>query len=133
MPEAEEIFLTLKCPKCQSNDVARSRRKFWERFVLFVLKAHVYRCRDCRRRFWVGVEWGGVILGTLTAVVVMGVVVTMVIVHRTQDKPAPAASAVPAKKRRRIQPLPKGLPPLSSVPAPTPSFDESGKSDKGTK
>jgi hypothetical protein len=122
------MLVTLKCPKCQSNDIARSRRRLWERLVSFALKAQVYRCRDCRRRFWAGVEWGGVILGTLTAFVVMGVVVTMVVVHSNQAKPAPAPPPGRARKLRR-KPLPKGLPPLSSIPSSVAGTDESGKSE----
>lgn len=44
-----------------------------ERIFLFALRAQVYRCRDCKKRFWVGVEWGKVILVTLSAVFVTGV------------------------------------------------------------
>jgi ribosomal protein L37AE/L43A len=129
--EAEHMLLTLQCPKCKSNDISRSRRKLWERVVLFVLKAQVYRCRDCRRRFWVGVEWGGVILGTLTVVVVAGVALTMVAVHQNQEKAAAAATALPkARKRRRLPPLPKGLPPLSSIPSTVGKTDASDKADE---
>jgi hypothetical protein len=116
--EATVETLTLQCPKCQSDDVTRSRRKFWERFVLYCLNAQVFRCRDCKKRFWVGVEWGRVILGTMTAVVITGVIATMVFVLRHKEPPAPVQTAAPARQRRRLPPLPKGLPPLSSVPLP---------------
>jgi hypothetical protein len=127
------MLLTLKCPQCQSNDIARSRRKLWERFVLFTLRAQVYRCRDCRRRFWVGVEWGKVILGALTAAVAMGVVVLIVAVYRNQEKPKPVPPPVRAKKLRRVKPLPKGLPPLSSIPAPVTGVEVPGRGDADTK
>src|SRR5579863_461434 len=110
----------MQCPRCQSDDIKRSRRKFWERIVLHVLKAQVYRCRDCRHRYWVGVQWNHVILGTLAAVIVAGVVTTMVLVRYNQTHRPPSAPPIPVRRRRRVQPLPPGLPPLSSVPAPGP-------------
>jgi transposase-like protein len=39
---------SLKCPSCESGDIARSRRKFYEK-PLFWLKP--YRCHACLRRF----------------------------------------------------------------------------------
>ncbi len=87
----------------------------WERFVLFALRGQVYRCRDCKRRFWIGVEWGPVILGALTVVVVTGVVTGMVMVRRRQQ--AVAATPPPPIGRRRssFTRLPPGLPPLSGL------------------
>jgi hypothetical protein len=89
----------------------------WERFVLFALRGQAYRCRDCRRRFWIGIEWGPVILGALTVVVVAGVVTAMVLVRRSQQ--AVAATPPPPRVRRQssFPQLPRGLQPLSSVPA----------------
>src|SRR5580704_13311054 len=84
VPDMAAETPTIECPKCQSTDVTRSRRRFWERVVLYFLRAQVYRCRDCKKRYWVGIEWGKVILGTLTAVVVTGVIATIVVVHRNQ-------------------------------------------------
>lgn len=111
----------LVCPHCQSDDVKRSRRKFWERFVLAALRAQVYRCRDCRKRHWVGVEWGAVILGCLVFVVAGGVVTAAIVVHRNQVAAAQNPPPVRAPRPRRIrplEPLPSTLPPLSKVPAP---------------
>ncbi len=33
--------------------------------ILPVMRAQVFRCRDCKNRFWVGVQWRFVILGFL--------------------------------------------------------------------
>jgi hypothetical protein len=122
----------MECPRCRSSDVTRSRRKFWERIALYFLRGQVFRCRDCKKRFWVDVEWGKVILGTLTAVVVTSAIVAIVAVHRNQEPRADAPPRIPAQKRRRLPPLPRGLPRLSSVPLPGPGTgaaqDEKGKS-----
>lgn len=131
VPDMAAETPTMVCPKCQSSDVTRSRRKFWERIVLYFLRAQVYRCRDCRKRYWIGVEWGNVILGTLTAVVVTGVIATIVVVHRNQAQLAPAQPKIPVRRRQRLPPLPKGLPPLSSVPYPATGTDTTNrKQDK---
>lgn len=111
----------MQCPYCQSDDVARSRRKFWERFALPLFRAQVYRCRDCKKRHWVGVEWGAVILASLLMVVGGGVVAAVIVVHqnqRTAAEEAPRAPAPRPKRIRPLQPLPSGLPPLSRVPKP---------------
>lgn len=108
----------------------RSRRRLRERIVLFALRAQVYRCRDCKKRFWVGIEWGKVILGTLSAVFVTGVIVTMVVVYRNQQPPVQAPPKTSLRKRRRLPPMPKGLPPLSSVPLPAGDGTSAGETAK---
>ncbi|HEX4277376.1 MAG TPA: hypothetical protein VHZ74_18595, partial [Bryobacteraceae bacterium] len=108
----------MQCPYCQSDDVTRSRRKFWERFVLPLMRAHVMRCRDCHKRHWIGVEWGLVILGGLIMVVGAGVVAGVIVAHRNQAEATPAPRIQRPRRIRPIQPLPSGLPPLSSVPTP---------------
>jgi len=117
----------MQCPRCQSDDLTRSRRKLWERFVLPVLRGQPQRCRDCKHRFWVGVEWGRVVLGALTAMIVATVVVAMVVIRRHQDQ-LKADVPVPRVRRRQIRPLPPGLPPLSSVHSP-----DSAQSPKAAK
>jgi hypothetical protein len=106
----------MQCPYCQSDDVKRSRRKFWERFVLPLLRAQVYRCRDCKKRHWVGVEWGAVILASLLLVVAGGVVAAVIVVHSNQqaDDAPPVVKAPRPRRIRPLQPLPSGLPPASS-------------------
>jgi|SRR5580704_9456402 hypothetical protein len=120
----------MQCPRCQSDDIKRSRRKLWERFVLHALKAQVYRCRDCKHRYWVGVQWSHVILGAFAAVVVAGVIATMVIIRHNQNLPEPAAPPVQSRRRRRVQPLPPGLPPLSAVPRPAEKSQDSVQNSK---
>jgi DNA-directed RNA polymerase subunit RPC12/RpoP len=40
----------MRCPYCGRQEVSRTRRHWWERF-LFRLRS-VYRCGSCSRRFW---------------------------------------------------------------------------------
>jgi hypothetical protein len=95
--------------------------------VLPIVRGQVQRCRDCKHRFWIGVEWTRVVLGALAAMVVAGVIVAMVLVRQHQAQPARDVPA-PQVRRRRFRPLPPGLPPLSSVPSP-----DSAQSAKGDK
>jgi len=117
----------MECPHCHSDDIARSRRRFLDRLILPLLHGEVLRCRDCRTRFWVGVQWSKVILGCLTATVTAVVIVAMVAVHQSnEEKLAAAAQAARFRKvvRRTRPAFPRGLPPLSSVPAPKPDSPE---------
>ena len=114
---------SLECPKCHSDDVKRSRRKFWERLILPLLDAHVHRCRDCKRRFWVGAQWNRLVFASIALVFVGGMIVTMVLLKQARDQPTtePAAEPAPRQNRarpRRFSPPPPGLPPLSQVPRP---------------
>jgi hypothetical protein len=129
-PQAARSFRPLKCPKCHSDDVKRSRRKFWERFVLPLLAAHVHRCRDCKHRFWVGTQWYRLVLASIALFFVGGIAVTMVLVKQARDQPATAPALRPRARRRRLPPPPPGLPPLSQVPRPKddPSATGSGPS-----
>lgn len=113
----------MECPHCHSDDITKSRRKFVDRLFLPVLRGEVQRCRDCRKRFWVDTRWGSVVLGFVTVMVAAVVVVAMVAAHHSRVEEASAAAApvpVPIRRVRRPRaPFPTGLPPLSSVPAPT--------------
>ena len=97
--------------------------------MLPILQGEPYRCRDCKHRFWVGVKWGGLVLGTVTVLVVAALIVTIVVVRQERNAPT-AKAAVRVRRLRRIRPLPipRGLPPLSSVPAP--DADQSDRGDK---
>jgi hypothetical protein len=95
--------------------------------VLPIVRGQAQRCRDCKHRFWVGVEWTRVVLGALAAMVVAGVVVAMVLVRQHQNQPKPDVPT-PQVRRRRLRPLPPGLPPLSS--GPRPDSTQSAKGDK---
>ncbi len=119
VPESRGILGAIECPKCHSDDVIRSRRKLAERLVLPVLRAQVYRCRDCKNRFWVGVQWRFVILGFLSAAVAGGFAMAIMFAHQTREQQAEEANAPKQVQRRYRAPrtvLPKGLPPLSSIP-----------------
>jgi hypothetical protein len=109
----------MECPHCHSDDVTRSRRRFLDRIALPVLRAEVFRCRDCKKRFWVNVQWSTVILGCMTAMVTLVVIVAMVATHRNRVEESEREAAAPIRRARPFrQAFPKGLPPLSSVPSP---------------
>ncbi len=109
-----------ECPKCHSDDVKRSRRKFYERFILPVVRAQVYRCRDCKHRYLVGMQWGLVILAVLTIGVTAGVFTALKFENEARLGEVANAEATAKAPRHRLRrhPVPKGLPPLSSIPRP---------------
>lgn len=117
----------LECPRCHSNDVKRSRRTFSERLILPMVQGRVFRCRDCKKRFWVDIQWSGVILAFLSMTVMAGVIAAVVVVHQMRVAEAAAASTKAVQVRRyriRRRPMPKGLPPLSSIPRPAEDTSE---------
>jgi hypothetical protein len=119
MPENPGISGARECPKCHSDDVTRSRRKLAERLILPIMRAQVHRCRDCKHRFWVGVQWRFVVLGCLSATVAAGFAMAIMFVHETREEQA-VQTTTPQVRRYRAprQQVPKGLPPLSAVPRP---------------
>jgi hypothetical protein len=121
LPENRGILGAMECPKCHSDDVTRSRRKLPERLILPLMRAQVYRCRDCKNRFWVGVQWRFVILGFLSIAVVAGFALAITFAHEAREEQADEANAPKKVQRRYRAPrpaIPRGLPPLSSVPRP---------------
>jgi hypothetical protein len=110
----------LICPRCHSNDVKRSRRTFTERLVLPMLRGRVFRCRDCKKRFWIDVQWSAVILAGLSMTVAAGIVTAAIVVHQMRVQEAAAAAKAVQIRRYRVRPrpMPRGLPPLSSIPRP---------------
>ena len=40
----------MRCPRCESESIRRSRRNLMERVILFFLLP--YRCRSCETRFY---------------------------------------------------------------------------------
>ena len=110
----------LDCPRCHSSDLKRSRRTFTERLLLPMLRGRVFRCRDCKKRFWVDVQWSVVILGALSLAVLAGVVTAVILMHQMRVQEANAAAKAVQLRRYRVRPrpLPRGLPPLSSIPRP---------------
>jgi hypothetical protein len=75
-PRRRRMTFPQKCPRCKSTWIKRSHSKAWERIVLFVLRARVYRCSDCHRRFWtsdIG-RTGVFVLGTLGSILVLLVI-----------------------------------------------------------
>jgi transposase-like protein len=46
------------CPRCNSQEISRSRgRKFADRLMLWMGK-HPYRCRECHKRFYIAQHLG---------------------------------------------------------------------------
>lgn len=108
----------MECPKCHSDDITRSRRKLGERLILPIMRAQVYRCRDCKYRFWVGVQWRFVILGFLSVTMAAGFALAVMFAYQTraeQTAETPAPKKVQSYRASRPA-IPKGLPPLSAVP-----------------
>ena len=89
----------MTCPRCQSHDVVKSHRKFVERMLLPVVKAEVFRCRDCRKRFWDGVQWAPIILCGLTMAFGAIIGLAMIAAHETQAQPK--APPAPLHRPRR--------------------------------
>ncbi len=130
MPQATGSFRPLECPKCHSDDVKRSRRKFWERFVLPLVGAQVHRCRDCKHRFWVGTQWKRLVLASIAIVFGAGIGLTVVLLIQTRQQPPDLpVRPVPQVRTRRAPPLPPGLPPLSQVPRPKDEPSATGSAD----
>ena len=104
----------MKCSRCQSNNVSRNGRTFWERCV----RARSYRCRDCKHRFRVGgFEWGGIILGSLAVVVAASLVAAVMFVNNRPKQETPAD----APKSRPIQVFSaERLPTVSTIPTTIP-------------
>src|SRR6266700_202040 len=75
-----------KSPRCDSLWVKRSHRKTWERIVLRVLQAKVYRCSDCHRRFWtsVGGRTAVFVLGGLSSILIVLLIFVSVMAYRSQ-------------------------------------------------
>lgn len=86
--------------------------------MLPLLSAHPHRCRDCKHRYWVGVVWSRLVFGGLALMFVAGIITTVVLVRQSRVQSSQAPAPVRRLRRRRVQPLPKGLPPLSAVPRP---------------
>jgi hypothetical protein len=116
--------MTMQCPKCNSDDVTRSRRKFWERGALLAVRAQVFRCRDCHHRFWNGVEWGVVILGSLAAAVT-AIVFVVIVMSRQSRNDINVTRDVPRTVRRYR--VPRGLP--MGLPTRAPGNPESSQGD----
>lgn len=125
----DQVPIAMECPHCHSDDVKRSRRKFHERLVLPLLRAHVVRCRDCKKRFWIDVQWSSVILGFLTIAVTAGVITGVVMAHETRTAESLAAARKAQVKRLKVRrmAIPKGLPPLSRVARPADDPEQPAK------
>jgi len=90
----------------------------WERFALFALRGQVFRCCDCKKRFWLGVNWVPLVLGSLAALLVVGVFSAMIVAHNSRVAAATAAPLRRYPKAKSIRPLPGGLPGLANERAP---------------
>ena len=51
-----ERGVALQCTRCRSNNVSRSRRRMFERYLLFIFRMLPYRCCACRKRFYGAAE-----------------------------------------------------------------------------
>lgn len=88
--------------------------------MLPLVAAEVNRCRDCRHRFWVGTQWKRVVLASVAVAFAGGIALTVILATQTRT-PTPTQPANQPRlrvRRRRLPPLPPGLPPLSQVPRP---------------
>ena len=56
MTGVPETTLRKRCPSCGSEDVRPSRRKRLFRFLYELRGAKKYRCRECRRSFFVALS-----------------------------------------------------------------------------
>lgn len=108
----------MRCPRCYSLNVRRSRRRLWERGVTLLLPTTPHRCRSCRGRFWR--RTGALLslprilaLGGLTALTALFAIRTLGLLQPPPE-PAPAPRAVPAPALA----LPSAKPSVSPLPKP---------------
>jgi hypothetical protein len=120
----------MECPKCHSDDLTKSRRRFADTIFLPLLRAEVFRCRDCHKRFWVCVQWGPVVLVSTMAVLTTFLIVVVMFAHqRRADESSPVGPSTQPRGLTPFRPVfqKEGLPPLSSVPKPANEDGEAGK------
>ncbi|MCB1036154.1 MAG: hypothetical protein KDD47_20190, partial [Acidobacteria bacterium] len=104
----------MRCPRCYSLNVRRSRRRLWERAVCFLLPTLPYRCRSCQGRFWR--RSGGLLNLPRLGVLALATVLTIFVAIRTLGLLRPdSQSADPASR-----PIEKPAAPKVVSPSPEP-------------
>jgi hypothetical protein len=109
----------MRCPRCVSEELTRSRRNRWERLVFPVVRADAFRCRNCKKRFRVGLGWGVVILAILAAAVGVSVVAAIVFVDTRNDNRPKAERVTPraAESSAPVATIPTTVPGVNNTSA----------------
>lgn len=119
--------LTMRCPRCHSLNVRRSRRRIWERGITLLLSSFPFRCRSCQGRFW---RRRGALLN-LPRLIAFGIATTVMAVFAIRTlgllHPPPLPAAATSRVAAAGEPVPA---PGPRRPARRP--DAPAEADSGT-